>query len=243
MAGTALAQSSSSLIDQAGDGNDADVFQDGSMHQSTINQNQKFNDGHEATVEQLGGDESLSEINQGQSSANAWVTQNGSLNESRLKQAGFNDADIDQVGDNNKVGAYSNIDGASAFQKNGTGSFASGFNNLQVEQMGDGNRTGIDQEANTDSFVGLYGNSNEAKVRQRGDNGGVLSESDVTVYGNNNMVDVFQGGSGPGIGGNTSTVTIDMGDFNMVDVDQLTSGNVSTVTIDGANNQSKVVQQ
>jgi len=193
VAGFAFGQSNVSDVDQVGNGNAATVTQAGSSHESYISQN-TWGDGHTATVEQSGGSGNFSDILQDQRSAEAYVDQIGSSNESRLKQSGPNSADITQDGEGNILGSYSNLANR-AYQKNGT-SFPNDNNTLVLDQAGSGNKAGMWQEHHAQTEIHQDGTDNESYVYQSGSAAGPLNKVLVYQDGTANYSDIHQDGEG-----------------------------------------------
>lgn len=219
-----------------GGGNVATVNQDGDDSEAIIDQTSSFGSGHTATINQGASSVlNFADILQDQANAEATVNQEGAgENEVRLKQSGYNVANVNQDGEGNRLGSYSDISNDRAFQKNGTGLFADGFNLLNLDVQGDNNDVGILQEANTEADIDVFNSSmgNEIKVYQKGENGGNLTMADVNVddaWSNN--VDIYQGDTGPGIGENTATVNLNYHDSNIIDINQLAEGNTATVNM------------
>jgi hypothetical protein len=232
MTGMVVAQNNTATTTQNGNGNSATVDQQGSLHNSVINQ-KTWGEGHDAVVNQNSGSNNFSDILQDQRGADAYVDQIGTDNVSGLKQSGPNEADIDQVGNRNIVGNTNYSD--RAFQKNGN-SFASDKNWLDVDQIGDDNKAGIWQEHHAEAVVYQEGSMNETKVWQSGSATGDINSVDVTIFGDENMTDARQYGEGNGI-------LMELGvyggaSYNTVDFDQTGDGNyLETKLVKAKNNE------
>ena len=227
--GIAFAQNNSTTVTQSGDDSDAVISQNGSSHEAIVNQNSGFGTGHIAEISQSNGSDNLSEVEQNQANAEAYVTQVGSDNESYTKQAGFNEMFVDQEGDGNVLTGYDG--GSVAYQKNGTGVFASDKNVLDLDQVGDFNTAGVWQEHHGDATIQQYGSDNDGQIYQSGSPNQALNQASITqgvsAYTSNfNAADIRQNGEG-----NTASFGLQMGDHNDVDIDQIGNQNYSELSI------------
>ncbi|GAB4328244.1 MAG: hypothetical protein Kow0037_02420 [Calditrichia bacterium] len=235
------AQGNQATVSQKGDGNQADVNQQGATHQVIITQD-TWGTGHKAVVNQNSGASNFGDILQDQRGAEVYLDQVGSNNEARLKQSGPNLADIDQTGNGNILGQYSDLS-KKAFQKNGT-SFSDDQNWLYLTQTGNGNTAGLWQEHHATATIKHIGDNNNSGVFQSGSPAGSKNEATIDVTGNANTTDINQFGEG-----NKASVTLDYygdagvaAEFNNVDVDQNGNSNRSTNLIKGQNNIVTVSQ-
>jgi hypothetical protein len=219
MAGTALAQSNESIINQISAGSDATVTQTGLDNFSQLDQSNDFIDGHSATIEQIGDDNY------------SWIkTQNGG-----------GTAEVYMNGDQNSLVSFPDRQrGTAANQKNS-------LNFFDLDIDGDMNTVGMDQEFGTGT-VNVVGSGNAIGLRQRaGANYQTVDfhKATIDVDGSDNVVDVNQGpdfGSG-GINNVATVMLMNGSDNNLVDIRQRGSNNTSTTIVDGLNNTAEVVQQ
>lgn len=236
------AATNSSLIDQIGDGNGANVTQYGDAQDSTITQ---LSDGNQADVIQ--GDLLATPAYEAGQHLST-ITQDVGNNTTYVQMASFSSTvTIDQQGVNNIAEATSNLlsrDHASAITQ--IGDFNMAFNNAQgngimgpsdnynastVLQTGDSNLANVNQAGNGDSSTITQNNDNgSATIDQQtggGDNDstltqdGLMEHAEVTQSGIGNMSMLVQSG-----GGNMAFVTQSTDD-NTSNVTQLGSGTVT----------------
>src|SRR5690606_21247734 len=175
--------------------------------------------------------------------------QNGNISGSPIyvEQVGFrNRGQIFFTGNNNR----GFIDQSSGDDFNyvyfGAGNL-NGFDGRPVITADD-NRVEFTQSGGAKANGFLAGDRNRILVNQSGANFiGLESETaydGINVYGNDNLVEIDQMMSG-----NMARVNIDgttygtRGNLNRVDIDQTSSDNIATVDINGSNNNATVVQQ
>ena len=210
--------------------NSSNVTQSGSQHKSIINQNSGFGSGHTAELSQQSGDLNFADVLQDQANAEAYITQTGSENESRTKQSGYNLMNVLQEGEFNVLGGYSTLN-ARAYQKNGTGLWASDMNTLDLDQLGDYNEAGLWQEHHGEASVLQSGVRNEALVSQSGATSGGLNEVAIAQHGSRNLADAYQRGEG-----NKANIQQGIGSYfsndNTANVTQTGDGNEAYATLE-----------
>lgn len=260
MTGMVVAQNTSTTT-QTGDGNNATVDQQGSDHESIIEQQAHssgdLDDGNTVVVNQNSGINNFSDVLQGNApalNAETYVDQVGSNNDFSIKQAGgSNWADIDQEGNGNIIGNYKNYSGR-AVQINGNVIGQADKNFLEVDQLGDNNKLGVWQDHYADAKIEQNGNLNETNVKQTSAKYGELNEADVEINGNENITEVYQEGDGndanmqvghPSYVSSENNITItqdgnnnkatyshQLGDENEVVIDQFGNSNESEITLE-----------
>ena len=200
------------------------------MQSSTIEQ---IGAANTATVDQTGGEEGVSDILQEGAANLAEVTQSEDPNGSNSFGTPANIADIDQIGDNARArvtqesdaaGGASNVATISQTSNGlpqGTTGVPSGYSmNGRVIQSGSGNVSGIYQSGNPNQPAPGDGSDAGSGVTARNDQYGATNNSSITQ-------DVFLDDANP---------------YSDVDVTQIGSLNVSTVTQRGSDANVDVTQ-
>ena len=163
---------------------------------------------------------------------------------------GLNSASISQVGNGNYTDAAQDGRGQALEQsvmgdRNDLFSTQEGrFQYLNLEVAGNGNSMVSDQIGGGNrAFVDLLGDRNTFTL----DQSSTGNQVGATITGSGNTIDVLQSGSSNRVTGASGAFTqqgiVVDGNQNMVDVDQLSSGNTATVSVMGNGNSAVVDQQ
>ncbi len=237
-----VGSSNKGIVTQTGDYNWAGIGQYSDNNQASITQIEAgFLTANYAAVDQMNGNNNVSEQIQNAVDAESFIHQSGSSNFAHAEQyqnigglyyGGM--AELVQDGNNNsavqfQIGCPVSYDGS----KVNASAFQIGNSNYAVQNQNGGCNTSL--ITSIGNFNGISGD--EIKTDQTGRFNSASIEEGLLGAINSNLASILQTGDS-----NTATVSHEGGDSNVARVSQTSDSNTAHVTQNGSNNSSNVTQ-